>query len=309
MDEIFSTEKLSRTSYRNAETVIEEIIGDLSSTDVDALNLIKDIKSHEEYLYTHSVNTGIITALFASKCGKYSHDEVKYVSLGAYLHDIGSTKIDKQLLNKQGKLNISEVQKVKRHPQLGYEILKGIDRISPIVLQSVLFHHEKYNNRGYYQLPYETLPEFPKMVSIADIYDAMTSDRPYRKATTPGHALKAIVNCINSHFDYDLISGFVNMLGPVLNQAQSFYRTGDICELNTQELAVIRDLGDRDLLRPKVWVFCKFVRQGNRLTVNYYRSPSLVSLQSDPARHITKIISDENQIATIKQKLDERKVL
>ena len=306
MEEIMNTEKLSRATLHDAEKVVEEIVHDLNTTDIEAIELLKEMKSHDEYLYNHSVNVGILSALFAGKHGGFTLDEIKYIALGSYLHDIGQTRIDKQLLNKEGKLTITETQKMKRHPQLGYEILKNMERISPIVLQSVLFHHEKYNNQGYYGLPYENLPDFPKIVSICDIYDALTSKRPYRDAISVEYALKAIVNTIGSHFDYDIISAFINGVAPILNHSQGFYTKNDFCELSTQELAIIRDLGQRDYLKPRVTVFCKFVREGNRLAVNFHRKPIQVNLEEDKERRMTKIISNEAQIAAIKKKLEER---
>ncbi len=309
MDEILHSDKLTKAAFRSAEKVVEEIVNDLSASEVEAINLLKEIKTYEEYLYNHSVNVGILAALFAMKRDIFSQDEIKYLTLGAYLHDIGEIKIDRQLLNKEGKLNITEIQKVKRHPQLGYEILKGIEKVNPVVLQTVLFHHEKFNNRGYYQLPYETLPEFPKVVSICDIYDALTSKRPYREALSASFALKALVNSIDIHFDYDIISDFINKVGPILNHTQSFYALNDFCELNTQELAMVTQFGVNDFLKPRVAIFFKFSRQGNTLSVNYYKSPIEIDLQSDPRRKITKIINNQHQITAIKQKLEERNLL
>ncbi len=309
MDEILHTEKLTRTAFRDAEKVVEEIVNDLNTTEINAISLLKDLKSHEEYLYNHSVNVGILTAVFAKKRSAFSGDELKYITLGSYLHDIGSTRLDKQLLHKEGKYTVSEIQKMKRHPQLGYEILKNIEKVSPIVLQTVLFHHEKFNNRGYYGLPYENLPDFPKLTSICDIFDALTSNRPYRDAFSPTVALKSIVNTINVHFDYGIVSDFINNVGRLVNNSQNFYSRNDFCELSTQELAIIRDFGLKDIMKPKVTVFCKFLRQGGKLSVSFYKSPVEVDLIHDKDRHMTKIISNETQIATIREKLKERNIM
>lgn len=309
MDEIFKTDKLTRSTYREAEKVIETIVSDLTSTEIDTISLLKDLKSHDEYLYNHSVNVGILSTVFAIKLGAFSPEEIKFIALGSYLHDIGSTKIDRQLLNKEGRYEVSELQKMKRHPQLGYEILKGIDKISPVVLQSVLFHHEKLNQKGYYQLPYETLPHFPKIVSVCDIYDALTSKRPYRGPFSSSAALKALVNSIDIHFDYDLISAFINRVAPVLNHSQSFYSANEFCELNSKELAVITEIGMKDFLRPKVRVFFRFMRQGNKLRVSYYNSPFNIDLQDDQNRKITKMINNQEQINAIKKRLEERQFI
>ena len=123
MDEILHTEKLTRTAFRDAEKVVEEIVNDLNTTEINAISLLKDLKSHEEYLYNHSVNVGILTAVFAKKRGTFSVDELKYITLGSYLHDIGSTRLDKQLLHKEGSTRFRNSED-ETAPQLGYEILK-----------------------------------------------------------------------------------------------------------------------------------------------------------------------------------------
>ncbi|HOW81093.1 MAG TPA: HD domain-containing protein [Spirochaetota bacterium] len=308
MEEVSKTQKFSKASYRETERVIEEILGDLNNSEIEALHLLKDLKSHDEYLYSHSVNVGVLTAVLAKLLGNYSMDEIKFFTIGAFLLDIGEMKIDPQLLNKDGKFNISDMQKMKRHPQLGYEILKNIQGINPIVLQTVLFHHEKYNNRGYYNMPYENLPVPPKVAAICDVYDALTTKRPFRDEISPAKTLKILFNLAGTHFDYRLMHGFINRMGPLLNNTQSFYARNDILELNTEELAMVKDFGIVDSLRPKVLVFCKFERSDNRLSVKFYDRPIEIDLQHDASRSISKFINNSNQINAIRTKLGERNI-
>jgi HD-GYP domain-containing protein (c-di-GMP phosphodiesterase class II) len=286
--------------------VIEEIVSDLNSAEIEAIQLLKDLQSHDEYLYSHAVNVGVLTAIFSKLIGSVSMDDIKNYALGAFLLDIGEMKIDPQLLSKEGKLSVSEMQKMKRHPQLGYEILKGISGISPVVLQTVLFHHEKYNNRGYYNMPYENLPLPPKVVSVCDVYDALTSPRPFRIEVSPSKTLKIIFNLMANHFDTRLVHLFINKMGPMLNNTQSFYARNDILELNTEELAMVKDFGIVDSLRPKILVFCKFERTQNRLSVRFYDRPIEIDLQKDASRKIAKFINDDHQISAIRSKLQER---
>ena len=308
MEEVSKTQKFSKASYRETERVIEEILGDLNNSEIEALHLLKDLKSHDEYLYSHSVNVGVLTAVLAKLLGNYSMDEIKFFTIGAFLLDIGEMKIDPQLLNKDGKFNISDMQKMKRHPQLGYEILKNIQGINPIVLQTVLFHHEKYNNRGYYNMPYENLPVPPKVAAICDVYDALTTKRPFRDEISPAKTLKILFNLAGTHFDYRLMHGFINRMGPLLNNTQSFYARNDILELNTEELAMVKDFGIVDSLRPKILVFCKFERSDNRLSVKFYDRPIEIDLQHDASRSISKFINNSNQINAIRTKLGERNI-
>jgi len=309
MNEIKRSEKLSKTAYREAEKVIEEIISDLHASEVEAMSLLKNLQTEDDYSYQHSVNVGVMSAVFAKLLGVFSREEIKFLALGAYLFDIGSMKIDRQLLNKKDKYNISDMQKIKRHPQLGYEMLKKIPGIDPIVLQTVLFHHEKFNDRGYFQMPYSHLPLPPKIVSVCDIYDALTTKRPFREAIPPSTALKLMLNSINSHFDYDLISNFLNKMGPLLNNTQSFYTKNEFCELNTKEIAVIRDFGVEDFLKPSIRIFCRFERQNNRLSVKFYDNPVDVDLKMDKSRKMTKIINNSMHIKTIKSKLQEKNLI
>ncbi len=306
MEEIGSTEKLSRDAYKKCEQIIEDIVQDLSLTNVDALKLLKDLKNHDEYIYNHSVNVGILSAVFALKKGTMNMDEIRNVALGGYLIDIGLVKLDRQLLVKEGQYSISEMQRMKRHPQLSYELLKSLPRIHPVVMQAVLFHHEKSNGRGYYQLPYAHLPIAPKIISLCDIYDALTSDRPYRNAISASAALRSILNSINNHFDYELFSEFINLVGPSLNNTQAFYAKTDLCELSTHEIGVIRDFGIRDYLKPKVMVFCKFEREDENLKVRFYEEPIEVDLATEGSPALTKIIDNQEHIDVIMNRLHSR---
>jgi putative nucleotidyltransferase with HDIG domain len=309
MDEILKTDKISKEKYKESEELIELILDDLVSSETDTIRLLKDLNSFDDYTYNHSVNVLLLSSVFSTKMKRFNPDELKSLLLGAFLHDIGKMKLDKQLLQKKGKLNITEFQKMKRHPQLGYEIIKSVASYNKVVQQVILFHHEKYNNNGYYGLPYENLPIFPKIVSVCDVFDALTSKRPYRNATSPANALKIILSSMNKQFDYELISQFINILGPYVNNAKHFYGRHEICELSTHELGLIVNLGDKDILKPEVVIFCKYEKIRNQINVKFYDRPFRVDLQEDTSRIMTNILSNEYQVQLIKNKLLEKVLL
>jgi HD-GYP domain-containing protein (c-di-GMP phosphodiesterase class II) len=309
MHEISQTKKLTNRAFNEAEKVVEDIVSDLDNSEIQAICLLKELKSHEEYLHQHSVNVGILSAIFAKTAGKFTKEDIKFLTLGAYLLDIGSMKIEKHLLKKQGIFNKTDRLKISKHPQLGYEILKNIPGISTIVLQIILFHHERFNNKGYFQLPFDVLPLPPKIVGICDIYDSLTTRRPFRDALNPTEALKFLVNSINLSFNYELISDFVNLVGPMLSNTQSFYGRNDFCALSTKELGVIMDFGSSDILKPKVLVFCRFHQKKNKLSVQFYDSPIETDLNKDQKRLMVKIINNKNHIKALKSKLREKKFL
>ena len=257
IDEFLSTEKFTHDAYRRSEEIINNILEELKAKEMTVLALIKGMRSFDEYLYNHSINVGMLTALMAHKKRIYKESELKKVVIGAYLSDVGKMRMEKELLNKPDRLTEDELIRMRLHPQEGYNMLRKIDEVDPMVLQTVLFHHERYDDEGYYNLPYETLPSSPKIVSICDMYDALTSGRPFRKAYTPSAALKIITNTIDKKYDRQLVSDFLNMAGSVLNNSQSFYRKGDFCMLNTGEISIVSDFGALDVLKPKVIVFAR----------------------------------------------------
>jgi HD-GYP domain-containing protein (c-di-GMP phosphodiesterase class II) len=309
MDEIIKTDKISKDNFRESEELMELILEDLISSETDTIRLIKDLNSHDDYTYNHSVNVLLLSSLFSLKMERFTRDELKSILLGAFLHDIGKMKLEKSLLQKKARLNVAEFKKMKLHPQLGYEIIKNVASYNKIVQQVILFHHEKYNNNGYYSLPYENLPIFPKIVAICDVFDALTSRRPYRNATSPSNALKIILNSVNKHFEYDLINEFINILGPYVNNTKYFYGKHEICELNTQELGLIVDYGKKDILKPEVIVFCKYQKSRNKLNVKFYDRPFRSDLQNDKTRFMTNILSNEYQAQLIRNKLLEKLLL
>jgi len=265
------------------------------------------MKSEDEYLYCHAVNVGLLAGAFAKNIG-YKSDDIKQVTLGGFLIDIGHMMQDRQYLNKKSTFTINERHVMMRHPQLGYEVLKQIPDVHPMVLQAVLFHHERFNDGGYFNMPYEKLPEAPKIVAVCDMYDAFTTDRPYRDGMTPEKALRGLLNSIDIHFDQHLIRNFINRVGAQVNHAQSFYGKNEICELNTQELALVRDIGTRDLLKPKVLVFCRFEKADCKLMVNFFDKPLEVDLEEDD-RYMAKMVDNPNHLKLIREKLIHRGII
>ncbi len=309
MDAVLHTEKFSKDGYEKSEELVGEILEELNSKELSAINLLKDIKSFDEYLYYHSINVGLLTALMIKRRRKFSADEVKNIVLGAYLCDLGKVKLEKTVLDKPGKLSSDELLKMQLHPQIGYNIVKALEDINPIVLQTILFHHEQYDDEGYYSLPYESLPSSPKIASICDMYDALTSPRPFRQAFSPSESMKFIMNSIDKKFDRELVSDFLNGMGSLLNNSQYFYRKGDFCILNTNEVSVVSDISKVDIMKPKVMVFARYDYSGEKATIRFYENPIEIDLMKDSKRKIESIIMHQKLIDALRTKLVEKKTL
>lgn len=150
------------------------------------LGYLKDVS---DYTYSHSLNVSLLCNMF-SRWLNFSEEETEDLTVAGFLHDIGKLRIDRNILNKKGKLTDEEFEEIKKHPRLGYEIIKDLN-ISEEIKESVLMHHEKINGTGYPSgLKGDQIGKYAKIVSICDIYDAMTSKRVYRDRLCPFYVIR-----------------------------------------------------------------------------------------------------------------------
>ncbi|KUO52780.1 MAG: hypothetical protein APF76_02270 [Desulfitibacter sp. BRH_c19] len=196
------------------------------------LKILEKTISKDDYLYTHSLKV----ALLASLLGKWVGLDDKNVSLLAktgVLHDIGKSKIDKNLLDKQGALTTKEYSLVKKHSEYGYEILKNIPDIEREVVLGVLMHHERFDGAGYpMAIKGEKISVFGKIVAIADVYAAMVSERPYAKKGCPFVIMDYLENECAEQFD-------LTYLRPFLYNIASSYIGNNVILSNGEKATVI----------------------------------------------------------------------
>lgn len=169
--------------------------------------------SYDYYTYSHSVNVSIYTLELCKKL-KLGSNDIKHIGQSAILHDIGKSKIDPAIINKQGLLTQEEFQKIKAHPQLGYEILKAQGEEDDRILSGVRHHHEKLDGTGYPsgKLDYE-ISLSARIITIADIFDALTTRRSYKPPLTSFQAFKMLKNMKNE-LDQKILDTFILCLKP-----------------------------------------------------------------------------------------------
>lgn len=161
------------------ENVVASLVESLSNSK-ELIYTVSDMAEFASYTYTHSVNVTILSILTA-KALNYSKSDINNIALGAFLHDIGKMLVDQTLITKPASLTDDERKKVEKHPKNGYSLIKEIDSISFTTKQIVLLHHEKLDGSGYpFGLKGIEIPEYVRIVTICDMYDAMTTDRVYR---------------------------------------------------------------------------------------------------------------------------------
>ncbi|MBA4422137.1 MAG: hypothetical protein C0390_03415 [Syntrophus sp. (in: bacteria)] len=207
---------LEQPTAKNIQTAKEAIIQivELILTDDDTTSYLTKITSYDFSTYTHSVNVGLLAVSMAKLLfrGSNAHN-MHEMGIGFFLHDLGKVGIDPAIINKPGRLTTDEMTVIRSHPTIGFKILEDAHRLSEECKTIVLQHHERYDGTGYpKQLRGDEIHLYGKICSMADVFDALTSNRPYRKKMDPFDALILMKKEMINHFQMDLYEKFVYML-------------------------------------------------------------------------------------------------
>jgi HD-GYP domain-containing protein (c-di-GMP phosphodiesterase class II) len=197
-------------NIREAKKSISEIVDLIIADDATSRELLK-ITSYDFYTYTHSVNVGVFSVLLAKSVFKGSDaHNMHELGAGFFLHDIGKVRIDAAIINKRGKLTEEEMLIMKSHPYQGYNILKETNQLTEECMIIVMQHHERENGLGYPKmLKGDQIHTYGRICCIADVYDALTSDRSYQQKLNTFEALKLMKETLVNHFHQELFKKFV----------------------------------------------------------------------------------------------------
>lgn len=198
----------AKKKLSSVSAMVGDMVDELVENKHIMVNMV-DIKSFDEYTYHHSVNVCVLSIIIGISLG---FNKVKLTNLGmaALLHDVGKVFIDKEVLNKVEPLTNEEFDTVKAHPLNGYKHMISNFDFPRLTNIGVLEHHERYDGTGYPQSKKgEDISLFARIIAITDVYDALTSNRYYRKASLPSEAMEYIMGGAGLHFDFDLVKIFV----------------------------------------------------------------------------------------------------
>lgn len=212
---------------------------------IGTINFLHKVRSQDDYTFQHSVNVGIISGLLGKWTG-YRGAELKKIIMAGLLHDIGKTQIPLEILNKPGKLSVTEMDIMKQHTTYGYQLLENEADIPQTVKLGVLQHHERLDGSGYpRQITEKMIHQAAKIIAIADIYDAMTSDRVYQQKTAPFSVVETIVAEMYHKLDPGVSIAFLNNVRD--------YFIGNVIQLSDGRFAEViflgRTLASRPLIR------------------------------------------------------------
>lgn len=200
-------EKIKKTLML-VESIIKELQSDCIYFNFNAFHLVLEKYKQESYcLFSHLLNVALLAAVTGMKLG-YTGERLENLILGAYFHDIGKLKVPKEIINKPGKLTDEEYNVIKQHPIYGEKMLINA-RLHSNVLAGVREHHERWNGKGYpYGLNGNSINMDAQIIAVADVYDALTSDRPYRERFLPYQALEMIIDWIDKDFNPEVVQAF-----------------------------------------------------------------------------------------------------
>lgn len=238
----------NRIDAQKVKKIINDIISEILSNR-NLLMQLADLRSihDKEYTFAHSVNVSVLSILTGLGLG-YSQTDLHEIGIGAILHDIGKSLVEDKILNKPGNLTPQEYSLIQTHTTLGFEVLTNQPQISYTSALIALQHHEKFNGEGYpVGLSRKGIHEFSRIVAISDVYDALTSDRVYRRKFLPHEAAEYIQSQGNYAFDPYLVGKFLENV--------AIYPIGTVVILNNGLSGVVIGTPKGFPTRPVVRIF------------------------------------------------------
>lgn len=218
-----------------------QMVGELVSKS-DILIDLADIRGYHDYTYNHCVNVALLSVTMGIGLG-LDNEKLGMLAIGAILHDIGKVVIDKNIIDKKDRLTNEEFEIIKKHPQYGYNMLKDNFEISSLSRIAVLMHHENEDGTGYpFGKKGDEIHLFAKIIHVADVFDALITERSYKKAFSPSEAFEFLMSNCGKMFNREVVEAFMKYV--------AIYPIGARVELSNGKIATIEKNHSTTILRP-----------------------------------------------------------
>ena len=259
-----------------AAELVEEIASSVMRNPGALISLAR-LKTVDDYTYMHSVAVCALMIAVGRQLG-LDEKQIRDAGTAGLLHDLGKAMMPMEVLNKPGKLTDEEFAIIKSHPESGHRMLLEGSGVSPMVLDVCIHHHEKMDGSGYpHHLSGDQISLHAKMGAVCDVYDAITSNRPYKAGWDPAESIRKMTEWCKGHFEERIFQAFVKSIG--------IYPTGSLVKLTSGRLAVVVEQSEKSLLMPHVKAFFSTKSQS-------YITPELLDLSKPGSTE--KIVSRED---------------
>ena len=254
---MFSQARMGRAVDTSSVADLVDEINDSVARNPGALISLARLKTADDYTYMHSVAVCALMVALARQL-QLDASQTQLAGMAGLLHDLGKAATPLSVLHKPGKLTDEEFDTVRGHPAAGYQMLDDGGRVPSAVLDACLHHHEKMDGTGYpHKLHGEDISVMARMAAICDVYDAITSDRPYKRGWDPSESLRRMAEWSKHHFDLQLFQAFVKTIG--------IYPIGSLVRLTSGRIGVVTQQAPHALTTPTVKVFFSSI-SGMRIT-------------------------------------------
>jgi putative nucleotidyltransferase with HDIG domain len=262
-----NSSELFKAQYKENVDIVKDMLHDISSgksIDINKVSAVSDsivvrinenrdivscinqIRSVDEYTYTHSINVSLLCMLIG-KWLRFDLEKIKRIIHAGLLHDMGKSMISAEILNKPGVLSHEEYEEMKKHPVYGFRIVENLSELDNEVKKAILMHHERNDGSGYpFGLKGEGINEYAKAIAVADIYDAMTSNRAYKIKESPFKVFEHMEKSTFGVLDSRMVNAFLHNIAA--------YYIGDIVKLTNGTIGEIVYINPRHISLPLVRV-------------------------------------------------------
>lgn len=257
--------------------IIRELYAQIEN-DENLLSLLSDVYTYDDYIFTHSFNVTLYSLAIGKELGLSTKD-LEVLGLGAILHDVGKMKIPTEVLFKPGKLTAEEFKQIKKHAEDGFDMLRNVKTVSLLVAHCAYQHHERLNGSGYPRgIKADEIHLYAKIIAVADVFDAVTSDRIYRGAMLPHNGLEILFAGAGTLFDEEIVKAF--------RRSIAIYPVGLTVTLSDGRIGVVAKQNAHVSDRPIIRIIEEQGRSVSPYEINLEDELSLVITGCDTTFHV-----------------------